>query len=694
MSDITKVTGQECLNYINKNIGFGSRELMDNRELPTYAQGNTMAIYAETDSTYQIIYTSMRAGTRLLKVPHDTSKRIVGYVRKKYDDGGLEVVLLGNETIARNDVPTISTDARYSAGWQYRHIGATDQWVRIDDTVLPQYVPYEDSNIAPNRTMSYGNIHSYVTGLGDAFIPFDDAIDFHPPFTTAFVNFGHVWRYRNIDPTSESINNFEITNNENNTLVFGVGNQTFIRIDNELVGNPLSVLGGNLYTFLNNINFNSMGAFPDAIPTTSAWNNYYYTTNAVGCENYNLVCIPYNIVLTDNIDYAKAYLNTGTLPPDAYLYPLDWENLPTYQQPDDDGGDGQDDNTPDDNTRDVTPNPPVIPSFTPSMLTNNNYYWLTAPELAGFISWYWNDVGNISDIDDLLAKIEGLYNNLSQAILNIRFMPVEVSWIGGTGAQSNIKIAQIEKDGLVDTLSKTGKPTVETIGTIHIPNKYNSFVDLSPYSQLSVYLPYHGFLDLDMNIFSGHDLTVKAIYDYMSGTIQYLLYYDNQFLVNTIICKMAMDIPISLQTKNDRDSAVFQNVSNVVGGLMGAGLSLGTGNPMGLLVGANALNSGVASAPLNVKGNVGEQGAFYAPPQCSIILRRPTISKPSADIWKSKVGQICGKSYTLANLSGYTTVYNPQITFSGNKNADNVTMKPLQSEIEEIYSALEKGVII
>lgn len=691
MSDITKVTGQECLNYIDRALCFGNRERNGTPSLPYTDLAVSVTAHNEFLESLPVI------ATRLLCFSHDTSKRKVGYVRKKYDDGGLEVCILGNETLSsRGEDGFRLLEHRFTMNsyQRYRYNVETTKTERQDDPPYPTLPSYEEMGGLMQTSGKVGVYQNVRVGssVTERFVPFDEAIDFKGELLTANSgNLGAVWEYQG--HTIVNRYSFDLTDNGFNTLVFGVGSNDNIRIDKEAINNPLSLCGGNMYAYGTHLSADFHAQTPAWFDTAESFNDYFASTGVL-CNDYNLVSIPYNLILTDVVDYALAYLSNGVVPPDAYLYPLDLDNLPIYNPPDDDGDDGEDDNTPDDNTRDVTPNPPVVPSFTPSMLTNNNYYWLTAPQLAAFISWYWNDVGNITDIDDLLAKIEGLYNNLSQAILNIRFMPVEVSWIGGTGAQSNIKIAQIEKDGLVDTLSKTGKPSVETIGHIHIPTKYNSFVDLSPYSQLSVYLPYHGFLDLDMNIFAGHDLYVKAIYDYMSGTIQYLLYYDNQFLVNTIICKMAMDIPISLQTKNDRDSAVFQNVSNVVGGLMGAGLSLGTGNPMGLLVGANALNSGVASAPLNVKGNVGEQGAFYAPPQCSIILRRPTISKPSQDIWSARVGQICGKSYTLANLSGYTTVYNPQITFSGNKNADNVTMKPLQSEIEEIYSALEKGVIL
>lgn len=688
MIDLRVVYGNDCNDWISKKIA-----------LADCALNTTIDDVENRKCSYRIwksggspeLITAFNVNSSITTVNHDTNKRIVGVVRDRLSDGGLNISILGNETLyldTSHDTEQLLTNIYITSRVKYVYRLLSNDY----DKDLFTYVINLDGSIPDNAS----SLTITTTGTGSntpVSLDFDDMIDFTPHFHVTGISIpDQQMGYNNVHIGSRR--SFQLSNTSlDNTFQYGFNiAETSCYIDSFFTKNPLQAVAGNLYLVGQELS----QRFGSLTPQTIPYDNFqdYDVDYSPLLIRTNTCSIPFNIILTSNIEYAKAYLNTGILPPDAFLYPLDFENLPKYQVPDDDGTDGEDDNTTDDTTRDVTPNPPVIPSFTPSMLTNNNYYWLTAPELEGFMTWYWQDVGDISDIDDLLAKIEGLYNNLSQAILNIRYMPVEIAWLGGLGADSNIKIAQIEKAGQYNTISKTAKPIVRDVGHIHIPDRYNSFVDLSPYSQLSVYLPFHGFIDLDINIFSGHDIYVKAIYDFMSGTIQYLIYYDNQFLVTTLVCKMAVDIPISLQTKNDRDSAVFQNVSNVVGGLMGAGLSIGTGNPMGLLVGANALNSGVASAPLNVKGNVGETGAFYAPPQCAIILRRPTISKPSQDIWKSKVGQICGKTYTLGNLDGFTTVYNPQISFKGNKNADGVTMKPLESEIREIYSALEKGVIL
>lgn len=691
MSRPTPVRGQSCLAYVDKPIGFGNiRGRVDNT-LIWDEQGTLFNMYVRGEYGVSGLFnrsTSIRP--TLWKCSHDTNKRIAGLVLDNFSDGGIKIAIMGNENLSPSEVAMYNVSASCFLAYDST-LGGNVHKDAYDFT--PHY-----KSVTADHSGTNGMVRDE---LRSEEVSFDDIIDFYPNFGQCELR--DVWgsqaltfKYRGNDITGNTPNSFALTRDKDNTLTYGeneiqsTATRLYGSADSQ---NPLELMGGNLYAYLEYISGSFYALCPETF-LTLAYLEHYTVSAGQPANTMNCVCIPYNLILFNNEYELNAYLDSGVVSENAYLFPLDFDNLPKYSVPDD-TPDNPDDNISDDDIRDITPNLPVAPTFTPQKLSNNNYYWITLPELRDFMNWFWNDIGNVTDFSDLIAKIEGLYNNLSQAILNIRYMPIdnEATWIGGKGTPSNIKIAQIEKNGNVDTIGQ-GNPIVREIAHIPVPDKYHSFVDLSPYSQLSLYLPYHGFLDLDMNIFSGHAIDIKAVYDFISGTIQYFIYYDNTFMVNSVVCKMAMDIPISLQTKNDRDSAIFTNVSNVVGGLMGAGLSLGTGNPMGLLIGANTLNSGIATAPLNVKGNVGEQGAFYAPPQCAIILRRPTISKPSQDIWKARVGQICGKSHVLSTLSGYTTVYNPQIDFTGNKNNDNVVMKPLESEVKEIYDLLEEGVIL
>lgn len=668
---IKPVHGQACLEYIEKPVIIGINQCYN------YSASQGAVVSAPSHG-----YVSGQASRQYSLTQCNHTGRVIGWLDGTKDTlGNPQVTLFGNGTIGYN-------------GYALQSAIQT----RVVGKITENKVDFSDSY---GITFNTWNTHYYDLGTymwnpisgAPADLPFVtlEWSDYTEETHESAIIRGYC-KYHGSTP-SNTRTTFNLTTNDNNTLVLGVpavisSTPTGIYDWSETPMNDVEYFNGwvaETGEFLAGFIYGYNGIDEDTLPQSRLHELQ------VG-DTYTHYLKPYNLLLTESKEEAIRYISTGALPSDVYLYPLDPSDIPQNPAGDDPGGDGEDDPDEDGETPDdVSPTPMPTPYTTPSKIINNNLYWLQTGELASFMNWFWTEAGDIGDLEDLWHKIEGLYNNLGAAIINVRYMPVDISLVGGTTTAPGIVVGQIIKTGNVLKINNA-VPTVVTLGTIHIGEKFHSFTDYSPYCELMLYLPYHGYIDIDINLIMKHDLVVKCVYDIISGTVQYFIFRD-ETMINTVIAKMAVDIPITLQSKSDRDSAIFSNVGNGVANLIGAATSAAAKNPIGLVMSTeNLATGGAQSAPLSVKGTIGESGAYFAPNRCAVYIARPRYNRPA--LYSARVGFPLNKNYKLSSVSGFTTCYNPYIKFSGNKNADNVMQYPVAEEINEIYQLLEKGVIL
>ena len=714
------VRGSACFEYAENDVGLVSCAAGSLQTPHSYRLGvdrldsffltGELAAQFVNPTTYRS-YLSYLKKICIDKISHNN--RICGLILDDNDDGSYKVAILGSDVITNHNMEQSAIVVQ---------IGT--ETVDVDDNDAYNFAGIPIYNGTANDPAfawvyvmdgsSHANNMVSIADLFDVHLNFGEYQSSYIVSDTLF----ETCKYRG-NAIEGNDYQLQLSTNKNNTLVGGIpiNEMTTVAFNShcfmyDTYNTIFDAWEGNFYELIDNI-YQSMRLQsvkkPSALVSEGNLLNIFTRADLTGNpklagyegKTHAFNFTPFNLILTRSESQALAYIENGTLPSDAFLYPMDWENMPrtdgTPTGGDDDGGG----TTPPsgENGDDGIDGDPTVdsdPVITPNMLNNNNYYWLQAGQLESFVRWFWNDAGALLDVGDLWKYLQGLYNDLGQAIINIRYFPVDPQYIGGTQDTSDIIIANISMPmSNVKTLQRR-KLSKRTLGTIDIAQRYNAFTDFSPYSELMLYLPFHGWITLDVDLFMKNKCRVKCIYDHVSGTIQYGVYVvqgEDEFLVNTCVAKMAVDIPITLQSKIERDSAIFQNVTNAFGSLVGGGASIATGNPIGLVMATSGIaGGGSMSAPFKINGSVGESGSFFMPNKCCIYIKRPSYNRPSG--YAEHVGYPSNQSGKLSRFKGYTTVYNPQITFTGNTNADNVTIKPLQSEIDEIYTALEKGVIL
>lgn len=411
---------------------------------------------------------------------------------------------------------------------------------------------------------------------------------------------------------------------------------------------------------------------------------YHHFCNSELSNLYNGNFEYYNLPLTRDPEAIVPYLTEGIIPDDVEVKtkPTDGNTLTPDKS---DGGDSDKEDGNSDKDMDDTPASP--PALSPQAITNNNIYWISGDLIKAFFRWFWTEMGDMTDFQNWLDKIAGMFKSVDEAIISLRYYPVNEEFFGGVSAASSITLANTHYgENLNAQKVNSTTPNIVDIGTYTINEHYKSFCDYSPYTHIKLYLPLHGWIDLDTNLFMGTKLKVQGAFDIMSSTIQYLI-YANSTLINTVDAHINTTVSFNLQNFSERQTAVVNNVSNLATGLLSTAVNYS--NPIGMGNGIlNTLNSAnnPQGASLKTYGSMGEMGSLYAYPKCVIYIQRPSYNRP--DNYGKHVGYPCNKKYKLSSLNGFTTCVNPQIDFTYED------IKPLQSEVEEIYSLLEGGIIL
>lgn len=373
----------------------------------------------------------------------------------------------------------------------------------------------------------------------------------------------------------------------------------------------------------------------------------------------------YNLLVTKNLDQAKKYVADGTLPDDVYVtkpYPGDIGQTPT-DSPDEDGEDG---NLKDD----VDRIPTAEPDATTVTLSNTHYYRLSQEDLKDFFIDLWS-----LDFSDLIFnQVTGVYSNLIENVVSLRWFPVMLQALGEIGTTEGIKLGYTTLETAGTTISSVAELMMG--GIFDIKPVYKSYMDYAPYTEIQVFLPFYGMLDLDVNLFMDHKLVVHFTVDIASGLITYYILRDDT-IVQQVQAKCGIDIPITLSSMIDVASEISNNVVSKSVSLASA---TAAGSPIGMV---GSMLGNTSSPHMKYLSGIGENGALYGNRRVTLFIKHPQYNRPSN--YASTVGYPSYGKFKLSSLSGFTVVENPRLS---------MTDKMSLSEYEEIIEFLQGGIYI
>ncbi len=342
--------------------------------------------------------------------------------------------------------------------------------------------------------------------------------------------------------------------------------------------------------------------------------------------------------------------------------------IPTSPNPNpgNDGQDkGDDDNSrPDEGTPTPTPIPPIV-DIGGSASALYTVYNPSKNNLNALGTYLWT-----SDILEQLVRI--FTNNPMDAIISLHSIYCSPS----LGANSNIKL------GYLDAGSGTNCPTVNSqfvsidCGNVDIPEYFGDCRDYSPYTNVTIFLPFIGFRTVKTEDIVAGRVNIKYNIDVLTGSCVAIVSVRKKGVSHTLYTfegNCSMSLPL---TGADHTRMIAGLSSAVLGGVTGgvAGAVMG---------GVNAMASGSFQANIQRSGSFSGNAGAMSIKKPYIIVNRDYIY--DAESYNELYGFPSNITTRIGECSGYNRVKSVHVDSISNATKE---------EKDEIESILRSGFIL
>lgn len=304
------------------------------------------------------------------------------------------------------------------------------------------------------------------------------------------------------------------------------------------------------------------------------------------------------------------------------------------------------------------------------------YFAPTQSQINQLANFMWsNDIFTVE-------SFKKLFSEPMDCILGIMVFPYRVP---ATGLKTLV-IGNIATDVQMAELSDEFEDI--DCGSVYIEQQLASFLDYSPYTKLSVYLPFCGTYELDSDKCVGKWVYLTYRVNYVTGACVAILEVEidddpktkksYRSVIGQFSGNMAYTVPITSASYSNALNSIINTASGVVRGALNRG---GTG---ALTAGISGLASFVTSMKPSIETSGSVTGALGA---CSkltphFIFTCPRLVNPQ------------GKNQIVGTPSYVTKKVNECSGFVQAQDLHFSSSRAMHSEIEEIERLLKEGIIV
>ena len=279
---------------------------------------------------------------------------------------------------------------------------------------------------------------------------------------------------------------------------------------------------------------------------------------------------------------------------------------------------------------------------------------------------------NLSELSSFLldpsftSSVSKLFNDPMDYLTSLAAIPFS----GFTGTNETISIGSVESP--ITALRLNNFIADLDCGEIEFEEYFGSFMDYSPYTRVTIYLPMIGYVNINVDAFQNDKLALKYRIDVLTGQCVAFL-SNSKGLVASYNGNCAYHIPL-----RSRDySQMISGIANTAASTLIGGVSAPSFN--GALNGAlNFKPAGSVTTAGSFSGNCG----VLTNKKPYIIIERPSISVPKS--YGHNIGYKSEITAKLSDLHGFTTVKAIHL--------DNFVATA--EEKDELESLLRSGVVL
>ena len=408
-------------------------------------------------------------------------------------------------------------------------------------------------------------------------------------------------------------------------------------------------------------------------------NDHHYLSFVYDNEQQAAAFLPVGYVKTNSTYY------WGQVSPDDTATNMLWLWLQASGSPDPDpkptrpydsgttdNGGGGGNPTPQDDIH--TPNVPALGGMASGMFT---VYCPTDTQLGNIAAWLWTD--------SFIDNVKKYFNNASDNIIAFYVLPLKPSSL----PTKNFKVGNLENSSITDVEYLTTRFVSVDMGSIKVEKRWETYLDFSPFTKFSLYLPGVGVVALDsddimcpanldgsMPSLLGSTISLTYVVDLMTGTLVVYVKINGQIRYQ-FPGKMGYNIPLTGQNY----TAMGSGFITAMAGLATTIATGGTAAPF--TAGATAAGIVNAMKPEVYRGGNLSGDASMLSLKTPLLIRSAP-NKPAIDDQAAFTGAPSYKIDTLSNFSGFTQVVEAHIE----------DISCTSAERDEIMQLLKSGVII